>query len=140
MHWSEVDSRKALSQDVVHAPFAAMDRLEWYRTRLSSALDKVEQAFPTAALVWRRGACGSSCSSTHCTGSRLRPACLACEPGHEVPCGQFHVPCARNAQFNSVADDVVSKRRERWGVDETGSMIRGHAEVGLESSSFWGVA
>lgn len=102
MHWSEVDSRQALSQDVVHAPFAAMNRLEWYRTRLSSALDKVEQAFPTAALVWRRG--------------------------HEVPCGQFHVPCARNAQFNSVADDVVSKRRERWGVDETGSMIRGHAE------------
>ena len=56
MHWSEVDSAAAGSTDVVHAPFASSDRLDWYRERLTSALDKVEHTFPTSTLVWRRGA------------------------------------------------------------------------------------
>lgn len=102
MHWSEIDSVTAMSQDVVHAPFSSFDRLHWYRDRLSSSLDKIEQTFPEAALVWRRG--------------------------HDVPCGQFHVPCARNAQFINMADSVIAARSDRWDVDETGRMIRGHTE------------
>ena len=55
MHWSEIDSLTAGSQDVVHAPFATMDRLNWYQTRLRAVLDKIESSFPKSTLVWRRG-------------------------------------------------------------------------------------
>ena len=43
-------------------------------------------------------------------------------------CGQFHVPCARNAQFVQVADAIVARRRQRWEVDEFGSLLRGHSD------------
>ena len=103
MHFSEIDGAAGASEDVVHAPFPTAERLDWYRTRLTSALDKIEATFPDSTLIFRRG--------------------------HDVGCGQFHVPCARNAQLTSVADYVVGLRRERWHVDETGSLIRGHQEV-----------
>lgn len=48
--------------------------------------------------------------------------------GHEVPCGQFHVPCARNQQFLGVADAAIARRRHKWEVDETGRLIRGHTD------------
>lgn len=120
MHWSEVDSATAGSADVVHAPFASQDRLDWYRQRLTAALDKVEQTFPRSTLVWRRGE----------LPTRVFLAQLAqdCAAGHDIPCGQFHVPCARNQQFMSVADAAIATRRDRWEVDETGALIRGHSD------------
>jgi len=103
MHFSEIDGATATSEDVVHAPFGTMERLDWYRERLTSSLDKIEQTFPESTLIWRRG--------------------------HDVTCGQFHVPCARNQQLMWVANHAISKRTDRWHVDETGSMIAGHSEV-----------
>ena len=103
MHFSEIDGNIASSEDVVHAPFPDSERLDWYRSRLTTSLDKIETVFPQATLIWRRG--------------------------HDVGCGQYHVPCARNAQLMSVANHVISQRQSRWHVDETGSLIRGHSEV-----------